>query len=38
MYQYTCLNAISPVGLDRFSDDYVKTDDIHAAAHYLDLV
>ena len=31
MYQYTCLNAISPVGLGRFTKDYQKTEDIKQA-------
>lgn len=31
MYQYHCLNPISSVGLDRFSDSYKKTDDITKA-------
>ena len=31
MYQYTCLNAISPVGLGRFTKDYQKAEDIKQA-------
>ncbi|MDO5344945.1 MAG: 3-phosphoglycerate dehydrogenase family protein [Lachnospiraceae bacterium] len=31
MYQYTCLNAISPVGLDRFTENYGKVDEIGQA-------
>ena len=31
MFQYTCLNPISHVGLDLLTDDYKKTDDINAA-------
>lgn len=31
MYQYTCLNAISPVGLDRFTENYEKVDEIGQA-------
>lgn len=31
MYQYTCLNAISPVGLGRFTKDYQQVDDIKQA-------
>lgn len=27
MYQYYCLNAIAPVGLEKFSDSYVRTGD-----------
>ena len=23
MYKYCCLNPISPIGLEKFSDDYV---------------
>ncbi len=31
MFQYHCLNPIAQVGLDGFSDKYVKTDDVNAA-------
>lgn len=31
MYRYTCLNPIAGVGLNRFSEDYVKTEDIKEA-------
>lgn len=31
MYQYTCLNAISSVGLGRFTKDYQKAEDIKQA-------
>lgn len=31
MYRYTCLNPIAEVGLNRFSEDYGKTDDIKEA-------
>lgn len=31
MIKYTCLNPISPIGLDKFSADYVKTDDFSQA-------
>lgn len=31
MYQYHCLNPISSVGLDRFTDSYKKTDDVTKA-------
>ena len=31
MYQYTCLNAISPVGLSRFTEEYRKVDEIRQA-------
>lgn len=31
MFQYYCLNAISQVGLDGFTADYEKTEDINAA-------
>lgn len=31
MYQYTCLNAISPVGLSRFTEEYEKVDEIGQA-------
>ncbi|MDD2958165.1 MAG: 3-phosphoglycerate dehydrogenase family protein [Lachnospiraceae bacterium] len=31
MYQYTCLNAISQVGLSRFTADYTMTDDKNKA-------
>ena len=46
MYQYTCLNPIAGVGLDLFSDEYQKVDDLKdaqaalvrsAAMHDLDL-
>ena len=28
MFNYTCLNPIAGVGLDLFSDDYKKVDDL----------
>jgi len=31
MYKYTCLNPIAAVGLNKFTVDYVKTDDINDA-------
>ena len=31
MFQYYCLNPISKVGLDHFSDSYVKTEEINSA-------
>lgn len=31
MYQYNCLNPISKIGLERFTDKYKKTDDISSA-------
>ncbi|MDO4189572.1 MAG: phosphoglycerate dehydrogenase [Lachnospiraceae bacterium] len=31
MYKYTCLNPIASVGLNKFTVDYVKTDDINDA-------
>lgn len=31
MFQYTCLNPISNIGLDLFTDNYKKTDDIETA-------
>ena len=31
MYQYACLNPISPVGLERFTDNYEKTEDLKKA-------
>lgn len=31
MYKYTCLNPIAAVGLNRFTVDYFKTDDINEA-------
>lgn len=31
MFQYTCLNAISPVGLSRFTNEYKKVDEIDKA-------
>jgi len=31
MYRYACLNAISPIGLERFTEAYEKTDDVQAA-------
>ena len=46
MFQYTCLNPISNVGLDLLTDDYKKTEDMKdadavlvrsAAMHDLDL-
>ena len=46
MFNYTCLNPIAGVGLDLFSDDYKKVDDLagadaalvrSAAMHDLDL-
>ena len=31
MYRYTCLNVISPVGLERFTSEYEKTEDMKQA-------
>ena len=31
MFQYYCLNPIAQVGLDKFTDDFAKTEDISAA-------
>lgn len=31
MFKYTCLNPISPIGLERFDDRFDKTDDIKEA-------
>ena len=31
MYQYHCLNPIAAVGLDLFSNDYEKTEDMNCA-------
>ena len=31
MFQYHCLNPIAQVGLDKFSANYVKTDDVNSA-------
>lgn len=31
MFQYNCLNPISDIGLTRFTDEYVKADDVAAA-------
>lgn len=31
MFKYHCLNPIASVGLDKFSDQYVKTDDVNEA-------
>ena len=31
MFNYTCLNPIAGVGLDLFSDDYKKVDDLAGA-------
>ena len=31
MFKYNCLNAISQVGLDNFTSDFVKTDEINEA-------
>ena len=31
MFRYTCLNPISPLGLERFDSNYEATDDINAA-------
>ncbi|MGI6011725.1 MAG: 3-phosphoglycerate dehydrogenase family protein [Ruminococcus sp.] len=31
MYKYHCLNPISPVGLEKFSDEYQETDNIQEA-------
>ena len=29
MYKYACLNPIASVGLNRFTVDYVKTEDVY---------
>lgn len=31
MFQYHCLNPIAQVGLDKFTDEFVKTEDVNAA-------
>ena len=31
MFKYYCLNPISQIGLDKFTDNYVKTDDVNEA-------
>ncbi len=31
MYKYYCLNPISQIGLEKFTDNYVKTDDVNEA-------
>lgn len=31
MFQYACLNPIAQIGLERFTDDYQKTEDVNAA-------
>ena len=31
MYQYTCLNPISPMGLEQLPGDYVKTETVENA-------
>ncbi|MCR5309982.1 MAG: phosphoglycerate dehydrogenase [Lachnospiraceae bacterium] len=31
MFKYSCLNPISKVGIDNFSDNYVKTDEVNDA-------
>ena len=31
MFQYYCLNPIAQVGLDKFTEDFIKTEDINAA-------
>ena len=31
MYKYFCLNPISPVGLEKFSDDYVLAGEMAGA-------
>ncbi len=31
MFRYACLNPIAQIGLDRFNDDYVKTEDVNEA-------
>ena len=31
MYKYFCLNPISPVGLEKFSDDYVPAGEMAGA-------
>lgn len=31
MFQYQCLNPISKVGLDGFTNDYIKTEEIEKA-------
>ena len=35
MFQYQCLNPISKVGLDGFTNDYTKTEEIEKAAREL---
>ena len=34
MYQYSCMNAISEVGLQKFTDKYVKTENVGNKAAY----
>ena len=29
MFQYYCLNPIAQVGLDKFTDEFVKTEDVN---------
>ena len=29
MYKYACLNPIASVGLNKFTVDYVKTEDVY---------
>ncbi|MCR5268283.1 MAG: phosphoglycerate dehydrogenase [Lachnospiraceae bacterium] len=31
MYKYACLNPIAQIGLERFTDDYEKTEDLNSA-------
>lgn len=31
MFQYYCLNPIAQVGLDKFTEDFIKTEDVNAA-------
>ena len=31
MFQYYCLNPIAQVGLDKFTDEFTKTEDVNQA-------
>ena len=31
MFQYYCLNPISNIGLSKFTDDFIKTEEINEA-------
>ena len=38
MHKYHCLNPIAAVGLDLFSDDYQKVEDLKVFQHYVVVV